>query len=88
VQNGIAYFMGMNGLATHPGVVGGSVTWPHANSVASYKVQTSNDLSPSGWTDVLPGDSRLHDTGLGGSVTYNLLPAEQGKLFVRMVVTP
>jgi hypothetical protein len=88
VQNGIAYFMGMNGLATHPGVVGGSVTWPHANSVASYKVQTSNDLPLSGWTDVLPGDSRLHDTGLGGSVTYDLLPAEHGKLFVRMVVTP
>ena len=88
VQNGIAYFMGMNGLATHPGVVGGSVTWPYVNAVTSYKVQTSNDLSPLGWTDVLPGDPRLHDTGLGGSVTYDLLPPGPGRLFVRMVVTP
>jgi len=88
VQNGIAYFMGMNGLATHPGVVGGSVTWPYVNAVSSYKVQTSDDLSPSGWTDVLPGDPRLRDTGVGGSVTYDLLPPGPGRLFVRMVVTP
>lgn len=88
VQNGIAYFMGMNGLATNPGVVGGSVTWPYVNPVSSYTVQTSEDLSPSGWTDVLPGDPRLHDTGLGGSVTYDLLPPGPGRLFVRLVVTP
>ena len=88
VQNGIAYFMGMNGLATNPGVVGGSVTWPYVNAVSSYKVQTSNDLSPLGWTDVLPADPRLHDTGLGGSVTYDLLPPGPGRLFVRLVVTP
>jgi hypothetical protein len=88
VENGIAYFMGMNGLATNPGVVGGSVTWPYVNAVSSYKVQTSNDLSSSGWTDVLPGDPRLHDTGVGGSVIYDLLPPGPSKLFVRIVVTP
>ena len=88
VQNGIAYFMGMNGLATNPGVVGGSVTWPYVNAVSSYKVQTSNDLSTLGWTDVLPGDPRLHDTGVGGSVIYDLLPSGPSKLFVRIVVTP
>jgi hypothetical protein len=88
VQNGIAYFMGMNDLATNPGVVDGSVTWPYVNAVTSYKVQTSDDLSLSGWTDVLPGDPRLNDTGLGGSVTYDLLPPGPGRLFVRLVVTP
>ena len=88
VENGIAYFMGMNGLATNPGVVGGSVTWPYVNAVSSYTVQTSDDLSPTGWTDVLPDDPRLHDTGVGGSVTYDLLPPGPGRLFVRMVVTP
>jgi hypothetical protein len=88
VENGIAYFMGMNGLATNPGVVGGSVTWPYVNAVSSYTVQTSDDLTPSGWTDVLPDDPRLHDTGVGGSVTYDLLPPGPGKRFVRMVVTP
>jgi autotransporter-associated beta strand protein len=88
VQNGVAFFMGMDDLATNPGVVDGSVTWPHINTVTSYKVQTSIDLSPTGWTDVLTGDPRLHDTGLGGSVSYDLLPAEQGTLFVRLVVIP
>jgi hypothetical protein len=90
VENGVAYFMGMNGLATHPGVVGNTVTWPYLNSVASYKVQTSADLSPAGWTDVLPGDSRLHVTAPGpsGAVSYDLLPPAEGRLFVRLLITP
>jgi hypothetical protein len=88
VDNGVAFFMGMNGVATNPGVVGNSVTWPYVNAVTSYKVQTSSDLSPTGWTDVLPSDPRLTDTGLGGSVSYNLLPNTPGSLFVRLLVTP
>jgi hypothetical protein len=88
VSNGVAYFMGENGITTNPGVVDGKVAWPYVNSVASYKVQISYDLSPSGWVDVAANDAKLHDTGLGGSVTYDLLPAEQGQLFARLVVTP
>ena len=91
VQNGIAFFMGMNGLATNPGVVNRSITWPYRNSVASYKVQTSLDLSPSGWTDVPSNDPNLHTTAAGtsGSVTYDLpTGVSGGKVFARLVVTP
>ncbi|MCF7730617.1 MAG: carboxypeptidase regulatory-like domain-containing protein [Akkermansiaceae bacterium] len=81
VANGVAYFMGMNGLATHPGLVSGTVTWPHVNEVTSYEVQTSINLAD--WTPVAP----TTDTGLGGVITYEL-PTGQGKVFCRLVVTP
>ena len=45
VSNGVAYFMGMDGPAILPGIVGGKVTWPHVNDVASFEVQVSNNLS-------------------------------------------
>jgi hypothetical protein len=80
VQNGIAYFMGMNDLATNPGVVGGKVTWQkdEANFDGGWQVQTSSNLIT--WTDVIAKDN-------GYSVEYTLPPGA-GKLFVRLVVTP
>ncbi|MCF7730618.1 MAG: hypothetical protein K9N23_02980 [Akkermansiaceae bacterium] len=81
VANGIAYFMGMNGLATHPGPVSGTVTWPYVNEVTSYEVQTSSNLAD--WTPVAP----TTDTGVGGVITYDL-PTGQGKVFCRLMVTP
>ena len=89
VQNGIAYFMGMNGLATNPGVVSGKVTWPNGGNIPSsaygtqFVVQTSTDLV--NWTNVLVGDPNLNNTS--GSVSYTL-PTGDAKEFCRLVVTP
>lgn len=89
VQNGIAYFMGMNAMATNPGVVSGTVTWPNGGNIPSsaygtqFVVQTSTDLV--NWTDVLVGDPNLNNTS--GSVSYTL-PTGAPKEFCRFVVTP
>ena len=82
VQNGVAYFMGMNGLATNPGVVAGKVTWPHVGVVASFEVQVSNDLST--WVPAASGDV---DTSDPSKVVFTL-PTGASKKFCRLVVTP
>jgi hypothetical protein len=85
VANGVAYFMGATGLATNPGVVGGTVTWPYLNAVTSFEAQVSNDLVI--WENATTGV----DTALppGGHVTYTL-PTGPGitKKFCRLMVVP
>jgi autotransporter-associated beta strand protein len=91
VQNGIAYFMDATGLATNPGIIGNTVTWPNGGNIDSseygankqFVVQTSTDLV--NWTPVGAGDPNLANTP--GSVSYTL-PTGAGKLFARLVVTP
>ncbi len=82
VANGIAYFMGMNGLATNPGLDGSNkVTWPVSSSfMGSYEVQTSANLAT--WTNVTP-----KPLPASGNLTYTLPPG-LGKQFVRLLVTP
>jgi|GEM_PF-2178650 len=94
VQNGIAYFMNVIGLATNPGITGNTVTWPNGGNISAteygadkqFVVQTSPDLV--NWTPVGIGDPKLANTA--SSVSYTLLPPESGvdKLFVRLVVMP
>jgi len=83
VQNGVAYFMGANGLATNPGPVAGKVTWPHVNPVASFAVQVSDNLTV--WTAANPAD--VDTTTDPAKVTYTL-PTGAAKKFCRLVVTP
>ncbi|MCF7673995.1 MAG: DUF5018 domain-containing protein [Akkermansiaceae bacterium] len=83
VQNGIAYFMGVTGIATNPDVVDGKVAWPHSADATgiTYRVLTSEDLGA--WMDVT--GNAIED---GGFLTYNL-PKITQKLFVRLeVVAP
>ena len=84
VQNGVAYFMGVTGLATNPGPdASNTVTWPKsATYQGTFEVQTSTDLGT--WT---PADPQ--PTPSGGNLTYTLPPgAPGGKSFVRLLVTP
>ncbi|MCX6874007.1 MAG: DUF5018 domain-containing protein [Verrucomicrobia bacterium] len=83
VSNGAAYFMGMDGLATNPGVVDGKVTWPHVNAVASFEVQVSDNL-----TDWSPATSGV-DTSDPSKVVFTL-PTGPGitKTFCRLMVVP
>ena len=85
VSNGVAYFMGATGVATNPGVVGGTVTWPYLKAVTSFHVQVSDDLVA--WENATTGV----DTALppGGHVTYTL-PTGPGitKKFCRLMVVP
>ncbi|MCF7731597.1 MAG: hypothetical protein K9N23_07910, partial [Akkermansiaceae bacterium] len=83
VQNGIAYFMGMDGLATNPSVVDGKVTWPHVGAVASFVVQVSDNLGS--WVPAAPGD--VDTTSAPGFVIYTLPPGASKK-FCRLMVTP
>ena len=83
VQNGIAYFMGENGLATNPGVVNGKVTWPCASLSIPFEVQVSDDLST--WSPAASGD--IDTTSAPGFVIYTL-PTGAAKKFCRLVVTP
>ncbi|MCF7731601.1 MAG: autotransporter-associated beta strand repeat-containing protein [Akkermansiaceae bacterium] len=82
VQNGIAYFMGMDGLATNPSVVDGKVTWPSVGGVTSFEVQVSDNLGT--WVAAAPGDV---DTSTPGLVIYTL-PTGESKKFCRLTVTP
>ncbi|MCX6879132.1 MAG: hypothetical protein NTW21_35800, partial [Verrucomicrobia bacterium] len=82
VANGVAYFMGENGLATNPGVVNGKVTWPHVGAVAAFEVQVSANLSD--WSPANPDDV---DTTTAGLVTYTL-PSGAVRTFCRLSVTP
>ena len=86
VQNGIAYFMGMNGLATNPGIVGGTVTWPRdpAATITSFRVQVSDNLGA--WTDIVPPHASIN-TSVPNRVTYTL-PAGAVRKFCRLVVVP
>jgi hypothetical protein len=84
VQNGVAYFMGVTGPATNPGLdASNTVTWPKsATYQGTFVVQTSTDLGT--WT---PADPQ--PTPSGGNLTYILPPnAPGGKSFVRLLVTP
>ena len=81
VSNGIAYFMGMNGLAINPGVVGGKVTWPHVNAVSSFEVQVSDNL-----TDWSPATAGV-DTSDPSKVVFTL-PTGAEKKFCRLMVVP
>jgi len=90
VQNGIAYFMGMDGLATLPSLdASNRVTWTNGGNIASsaygtqFVVQTSTDLNL--WTDVLVDDAHLNNTA--GSVSYTL-PSGAVRTFCRLSVTP
>jgi len=84
VPNGVAFFMGMNGLGTNPGVVNGKVTWPRVNAVTSFKVEVSTDLT--NWEDAsIHYNSSLSITP---SVVSFTLPASPVELFVRLSVTP
>jgi hypothetical protein len=82
VQNGVAYFMGVTGLATNPGLdASNQVIWPMSPTFSgTYEVQTSSDLST--WTAASP-----QPTASGGNLTYTL-PSGLGTQFVRLVVTP
>ena len=83
VQNGIAYFMGVTGPATNPGLsASNTVTWPMSAAFSgTFEVQTSPDLGT--WTAASPQPTRNGD----GNLVYTLLSGA-GKLFVRLVVTP
>ncbi len=81
VANGIAYFMGVNGVATNPGIVDGKVTWPHVNAVTSFEVQVSDNLA-----DWAPATSGV-DTSDPTKVVYTL-PTGATKKFCRLVVVP
>jgi hypothetical protein len=84
VLNGVAYFMGVTGLATNPGPdASNTVTWPmSATYQGTFVVQTSTDLGT--WT---PADPQ--PTPSGGNLTFTLPPnAPGGKSFVRLLVTP
>ena len=90
VQNGIAYFMNDSGPIAHPGLnAGNKVTWtnggkiPKAEYGIRFVIQTSINLEH--WDEVPAGDTQL--SNLDGSVSYTLLPG-QGKIFVRLLVTP
>ena len=81
VPNGLAYFMGVTGQATNPGLnANNEVTWPvNPDFVGTFEVQTSTDLST--WTDANPQPNPS-----GGNLTYTLTGS--GKQFVRLSVTP
>ena len=81
VQNGIAYFMGMNDFATNPGVVNGTVTWPHVGVVSAFEVQVSSNLTD--WATATTGV----DTSDPSKVVYTL-PTGAPQKFCRLVVTP
>ncbi|MCX6873870.1 MAG: autotransporter-associated beta strand repeat-containing protein [Verrucomicrobia bacterium] len=83
VANGIAYFMGMNDLATNPGVINGKVNWPHVGVVASFEVQVSDNLAD--WRPANPAD--VDTTTDPGLVTYTM-PSGAAQQFCRLSVTP
>jgi len=83
VSNGVAYFMGMNGLATNPGVVNGKVTWPHVGTVASWGVQVSDNLFD--WAPAASGDVDIVSSP--GNVIYTL-PTGAPQKFCRLMVVP
>ena len=93
VQNGVAYFMNINGLATNTGIIGNTVTWPNGGNLPAteygaakqFVVQTASDLV--NWTSVEVGALTTNTSGPGGSLRYTL-PISGPKRFVRLRVTP
>ena len=83
VQNGIAYFMGINGLASNPAVVNGKVTWPHVGAVSAFEVQVSDDLVT--WVPAAPADV---DTATDPAQVVYTLPTGASQKFCRLLVTP
>ncbi|MCX6874366.1 MAG: hypothetical protein NTW21_11265 [Verrucomicrobia bacterium] len=83
VSNGIAFFMGKDGLATNPGVENGKVTWPRVGSVSAFGVEVSDDLST--WSAAASGD--VDTTSAPGYVIYTL-PTGAAVKFCRLSVTP
>ena len=83
VPNGIAYFMGMNGLASNPGVVNGKVTWPHVGIVGAFAVEVSTDLV--NWTAADP--AAVDATSNPAQVVFTL-PVGAARKFCRLSVTP
>ncbi|MCX6876288.1 MAG: Ig-like domain-containing protein [Verrucomicrobia bacterium] len=87
VRNGVEYFMGATGstFTANPGVVAGKVTWPRdPTAVATFKVQVSDNLSDTDWTDILPSDPSIDETN-PNQVTYTL-PGGAPRKFCRLVV--
>ena len=85
VQNGVAYFMGVTGPATNPGLdASNTVTWPmSATFSGTYEVQTSPDLGT--WTPASPQPTRNE----AGNLVFTLPPGTpEGRSFVRLRVTP
>jgi len=83
VPNGVAYFMGVTGLATNPGVGNGKVTWPHLNPVAAFEVRVSANLTD--WVAADPAD--VEATSDPTQVVYTL-PMGAAEKFCRLAVTP
>jgi len=84
IQNGVAYFMGVTGQATNPGLDADNVvTWSVNPSYrGTFEVQTSSDLST--WTRANP-----QPTPADGNLIYPLpLNTPEAKRFVRLLVTP
>ena len=94
VANGIEFFMGATpgNPVTPPPMVdsNGTRTWtiPYdPNAAASYKFQLSDDLSPTNWEDVLPGDPRVAVLTEPDRLRL-ALPGGATRKFCRLVVTP
>ena len=83
VANGIAFFMGMNGTATLPGIVNGKITWPHVGTVTSFGVQVSDNLTT--WQ---PANAADIDTASSPGFVIYTLPVSATRKFCRLVVTP
>lgn len=88
VPNGVEYFMGETGVGftANPAIdANNKLTWPKSPSFdGDYEVQTSSDLS--GWT-AAPA-AAIGDTDSSVVLDVSLLTPVDGKLFVRLVVTP
>ena len=88
VSNGVAYFMGVTGVATNPAIINGKVTWPHDPSavISSYGVQVSANL-----VDWSPADSAdVDEVSSPGFLIYTFPtgPGIDPKKFCRLQVTP
>lgn len=82
VSNGVEYFMGQTGssFTANPAIISGMITWPKdPTAVATYEVQTSDDL-----TNWAPATVGVVDTGT--TVEYTL-PTGDPKRFARLNVT-
>lgn len=87
VSNGIEYFMfgavDTTRVDANPGIVAGTVTWPHAGAVTSWEVQVSNDLDH--WDPAAAGE--VDTTSSPGNVIYTL-PTVDPRKFCRLMVIP
>ncbi|MCX6873136.1 MAG: hypothetical protein NTW21_04920 [Verrucomicrobia bacterium] len=93
IPNGIEFFMGASPShpVTMPAVVNtaGTITWtiPYdPAAAATYMFQLSDDLSPGGWTDVVPPDASIVVLTSPDRIQFTLPSAT--RKFCRLVVTP